>query len=312
MRVSVIILTYNRKEDVLFVLKGYSGQTHPDIEYIIVDNASTDGTREAVLREFPFVNYISMPENFDLRSYIAGVRAATGSLIWRCDSDSLPGSDNDFADMVRIMELHPEISIIAMENIEMRSGGLPSAWYPLPVDTANPPECGYQCHSFTGSGAMIRREVFEEIGGFWGFGFEEYDFSIRAISAGFLIRYFPQFQALHYASERARNRLRNHALISNQYMRLVWKHFPTASAIRNSIAIYFFQLLQIPLRRMPIAFFFEMALSMPAVALSTIRSERSPVSKQKLYDITLGFPISKYLRHYFFSAIKMKFKRDGK
>ncbi len=38
MKISVIIVTRNRKEDVRVSLNGYLRQTHPDTEIIVVDN----------------------------------------------------------------------------------------------------------------------------------------------------------------------------------------------------------------------------------------------------------------------------------
>ena len=43
-RVCVVVVTYNRKELLLNLLKAISGQTYPVQEIIIVDNKSTDGT----------------------------------------------------------------------------------------------------------------------------------------------------------------------------------------------------------------------------------------------------------------------------
>ena len=48
--VQAVVVTHNRKALLLDCLAGIAGQTHPVAGVIVVDNASTDGTREAVER----------------------------------------------------------------------------------------------------------------------------------------------------------------------------------------------------------------------------------------------------------------------
>ena len=48
--VSIIIVTWNRKNDILDALDDIKRQTYPHLEVIIVDNGSTDGTIQEVKR----------------------------------------------------------------------------------------------------------------------------------------------------------------------------------------------------------------------------------------------------------------------
>ena len=50
MRISVITVAYNAAETIAATLDSVAAQTYPDIEHIIVDGASTDGTLEAISR----------------------------------------------------------------------------------------------------------------------------------------------------------------------------------------------------------------------------------------------------------------------
>jgi Glycosyltransferases involved in cell wall biogenesis len=53
--VSVIIPTFSRKDDLLSCLNSLKNSTYPNLEIIVVDNASTDGTYDAVTQIFPYV-----------------------------------------------------------------------------------------------------------------------------------------------------------------------------------------------------------------------------------------------------------------
>ncbi|MGB9912616.1 MAG: glycosyltransferase family 2 protein, partial [Candidatus Kapaibacteriota bacterium] len=205
MKISVVIATRNRKDDLIRTLQAYRNQNYPDKEIIVVDNCSTDGTKETIPSLFPDVKYYWLPENFDIRSIILGVHWSSGDIIWRCDSDSFPESNDAFERVVEIFTKYPEIDIIATEDVEVRRGYQVWEWYPLKIDRNNIPDTGFVSNGFCGTGAAIRRKVFDKIGGFDGFGYEEYDFSARAIVAGFNIRYFPNIRTLHFASTTERD-----------------------------------------------------------------------------------------------------------
>jgi glycosyltransferase involved in cell wall biosynthesis len=59
-----------------------------DAEVIVVDNASTDGTRE-VAQKYPGVKVISEPIKGLTRARRAGFLAATGDLIANVDADTM-------------------------------------------------------------------------------------------------------------------------------------------------------------------------------------------------------------------------------
>ncbi len=51
--VAVVVLSWNRREDTLACLRSLAAVSEPSLSTILVDNASTDGTVEAVRAEFP-------------------------------------------------------------------------------------------------------------------------------------------------------------------------------------------------------------------------------------------------------------------
>jgi len=87
-RVSVVVPTFNRRETLPRALESIQRQTYDDIETIIVDDASTDGTRKLVAEQFPSVMYI---RHEDKRGGSAarntGIQAASGQYIAFLDSD---------------------------------------------------------------------------------------------------------------------------------------------------------------------------------------------------------------------------------
>ncbi len=90
--VSVIIPVYNRPEEIKTCIEGILNQTYPDelTEIYVVDNKSTDNTRE-VVKEYSKVNLEQ--ENEIQSSYAArntGIEASDGEVIAMIDSDCDP------------------------------------------------------------------------------------------------------------------------------------------------------------------------------------------------------------------------------
>lgn len=312
MRISVIIVTRNRKEDIRVSINGYYNQNYSDKEIIVIDNASEDGTREMMQEEFPEIKYLWLPDNFDIRSINLGIELSSGDVIWRTDSDSHPESTDAFDKAVAIFKEHPDIHVISTENIEVRQNYTPWDWYPFSVDKVNVPPKGYKANFFPGTGAAIRREVYNKIGGFWEFGFEELDFCTRAIAAGFNVRYFPNIRTLHYASMRDRIYPDRWVQSSKQMIRYNWRYFPFFMALGRTSQIFLFQLLIAMLTRLPFLAFIEGAFSMLAVALKTIRTERMVIPKEKINDVTLGVTVFRTQIRFFKQIIKNKMQKCRK
>jgi len=90
--VSVIIPTYNREKLVQRALKSVLAQTYPTLDVIIVDDASTDDTRERIMAFQEIdqrIRYIRHEQNRGAQAARnTGFRAANGSIIAFLDSDN--------------------------------------------------------------------------------------------------------------------------------------------------------------------------------------------------------------------------------
>ena len=61
--VSVIIVTWNRKDDMLETLDALQNQTYSNLEVIIVDNGSSDGTADVIRKKYPNYKLIYLSSN---------------------------------------------------------------------------------------------------------------------------------------------------------------------------------------------------------------------------------------------------------
>ena len=84
MKISIITITYNSAKTVQRALDSVQNQHYSDIEHIIVDGASSDGTREIVEKyaaDHKNVRYISEPDKGIYNALNKGIQMATGDVI---------------------------------------------------------------------------------------------------------------------------------------------------------------------------------------------------------------------------------------
>lgn len=92
MRLSVVIPCYNELKTIDLIIDAVNNAPYPDKEIIIVDDCSTDGTREKLQREIARSGRVSQVLYHDLNqgkgaALRTGIRAATGDLVIVQDAD---------------------------------------------------------------------------------------------------------------------------------------------------------------------------------------------------------------------------------
>ena len=113
--VSVIIPTYNRKEKLVRLLESIFRSNFPidNLEVIVVDDASTDGTYERIQGGFPNVRVIrNSRELFLAGSRNVGIRNASGRYLFLIDDDNVVGEDC-IKELVRVFELDDSVGVVA-------------------------------------------------------------------------------------------------------------------------------------------------------------------------------------------------------
>ncbi len=79
-KISIVTPTYNCGSFIRECIESVLAQKYQNVEHIIIDGASNDGTVE-ILKEYPHLTWISEPDNGEAEALNKGLRMATGEII---------------------------------------------------------------------------------------------------------------------------------------------------------------------------------------------------------------------------------------
>ncbi len=203
--VSIIILTYNCKNDLPDCLPNIIKQSYPNKEIIVVDNCSTDGTASFIKTNYLEIRVVESDTNLGYpggNNY--GVTQAKGEYIVIVNPDTIP-HNNWLEELIKPLNENPDIAITTSKILIYDNNDLINTCgnyshftgldfcRGLSKDSSNfniPEELG----AFSGCSFAIRREAFENIGGFDADFFlyeEDVDLSWRARLLGYKIMFVP-------------------------------------------------------------------------------------------------------------------------
>ena len=111
MKVSIITTCYNRNETISSAIRSVLAQDYSDIEYIIVDGASSDGSIETIKAELipavfhgSNVKIVSEPDHGMYEAINKGIRMATGDIIGLVHSDDMLYDNRVVSDVIKRFE----------------------------------------------------------------------------------------------------------------------------------------------------------------------------------------------------------------
>jgi GT2 family glycosyltransferase len=213
--VSFAIATHNRRQVLLRTLGQIDrcGLRPGEYETLVVDNASTDGTPDAVGRDHPRVQVVRLGENRGAVARNIAMERAAGRFVVLLDDDSYPQPGS-----TRRMIWHFE-----------QDARLGAAVFRVHLPDGSE-ECSAYPDVFIGCGTGLRRRALQQVGLLPGDFFmqaEEYDLSLRLLDAGWEVRRFDDLRVTHLKSPAARCSARTTRLDIRNNLLLVARRFPS-------------------------------------------------------------------------------------
>ncbi|MFQ5990062.1 MAG: glycosyltransferase family 2 protein [Candidatus Methylomirabilales bacterium] len=223
---SIVIVTWNAKAVLLDCLESIDRQVRLrrdggqiDIETLVVDNGSLDGSVGAVRERFPWAEVIALPENIGFAGgNNVGLRRAKGRHVVLLNSDTIVLHDS-LEKCVRYLNSHPDVGIVGLQLLNP-DGSKQNCIHNFPslateivpkglLETLFPrrfPSKRYhhsspiEVEAVLGACLFARREVLDTIGLLpedYFFFLEETDWCFRVKQAGWRVVHVPDAHVIH-------------------------------------------------------------------------------------------------------------------
>jgi N-acetylglucosaminyl-diphospho-decaprenol L-rhamnosyltransferase len=213
--ISVSLVNTNSRALLLACLDSLRGE---QAEIVVLDNASEDGSADAVRERFPDVRVIAQ----DFRAGFGAnhntvIRATDGRYVYVLNEDTT-ADDWGFERMARYLDEHPRVAALGPRIVYPNGRHQASAWrFPTPAASllglptlgrvgitqsrGNEPRA---VDWVMGAALLLRRDALEEVGlfdeGFFIYS-EEVDLQLRLRRAGWEVHYFPGVTVVHHESQ---------------------------------------------------------------------------------------------------------------
>lgn len=238
-RVSVVVLTYNRRDWLRGTLDRLVAlPERPPIA--VVDNGSSDGTAEMVRRCYPQATLLRLPDNIGAAARNVGVDWARTPYVAFCDDDTWwqPGALALAADT---LDRHADIAALTAHLMVVRNGRPPESDTISQVMADSPiPSAGLPGKAILGllAGATVfRAQAYRQAGGYHPrlfIGGEETLLALDLAAQGWRLVYCPQLVAYHQPCPVRAHKLRRRLLARNAIWS-AWLRLPAGAALRESV-----------------------------------------------------------------------------
>lgn len=235
-KTSFIIITWNGLHFVRKLLESMGNILYrDDVEVILVDNGSEDGTPSFIRQAYPRVVLLELSSNKGVAyARNRGLEVAHGEYLCIVDNDVIM-KEEVFDAMLAYMDAHPEVGLCScrlnyadgtiQESCKIYPGFFHKVANLLKINRnysyahqmyGEPFEPVYVIGAFQ----WIRRQAYEQVGLLDEkifYGPEDCDYCLRIRKAGWHIMYLPQYQLIHYCQ-----RMTNHHPFSLMGLRHIW------------------------------------------------------------------------------------------
>jgi glycosyltransferase involved in cell wall biosynthesis len=178
--VSIVVPVFNGEKFLAECLESLLAQDHPEIEVLVVDDGSTDGSAHIAGR-YPEVRALARAHEGLGATRNAGVAAATGPLVGFCDADDL-WKPNKASAQVAYLDAHPDVDLVLCRQDTIFEDG---AEHP---DWLIPDQAHGDLDGVSPTSALVRKAVFDRVR----FRTDmdagaDFNFLVRARAAGFRV-----------------------------------------------------------------------------------------------------------------------------
>jgi len=135
--ISVITVCRNAEDTIEQTIQGIISQTYPQIEYIVIDGASSDRTLDLIKRYKDHITtIISEPDDGIYQAMNKGIRLATGDWLYFANADDYLFGSGAIADVAAFIAEHSDCDFVYGDHETRFPWGKRSTYSPAPPDEA--------------------------------------------------------------------------------------------------------------------------------------------------------------------------------
>lgn len=221
MKVSIVIVTWNKKNLLKRCLESLNKQSYKNFQIILVDNGSTDGTINFIKKYYPRIKIVAFQKNLGFsKGANEGIKTSKSEYVILLNNDTIVDEDyikNLLKTMNRLKfkgycGCAPKMIDFFDRNVLVSAGDMMNdvgQSFPRGLDENKDSfNKGEEVFLVTGGASIFRRKVFEEIGFFdedyFVYG-EDSDWCFRAQLAGYKFYYEPKALVFHQCRATTKN-----------------------------------------------------------------------------------------------------------
>lgn len=189
-KISVVMSVFNAEKYLASAIESILCQTYSDFELILINDQSTDGSKQIILeyaQKDPRIVVLENEENIGLtKSLNKGIAVAKGEYIARMDADDISVPDR-FEKQVAFLEEHPEYSFVSCIGRYIDENGNPEQLRYFPETNEEIYAMMHKVDCVMHPGVIFRRLDIAKIGNYCeDFRVvQDYDLWFRGMAAGY-------------------------------------------------------------------------------------------------------------------------------
>lgn len=232
-KISIVILTYNRVEVLIELLLSIKSFISNNIEVIIVDNSSKDGTEKVVKDEFHDFIYIKTEKNIGVGARNLGIKITSNEVIVCLDDDVFGINGEALRNIYECFKNDDKIGAINFKVVDYYTGKISNWIHHCPAELYSDKK--FQTYEITEGAVAFRKAALNKSGLYPEYFFlshEGTDLALRIMDRGYEVIYSGDIVVRHKHSDIGRKQWANYYYDTRNHFWLAIRNFPIRYMIK--------------------------------------------------------------------------------
>ena len=231
-KISIVILTYNRRDRLIYQMNLLKKLTISSIEIVVVDNASDEAVDDLVAQDSRII-YVRNDENLGAVGRNRGIEVATGDIIITLDDD-VYGITDQHIDKLHQLFNCPELGAVVFRVEEESTGKIMNWCHPYDQDSSG--DKSFETNDISEGAVAFRANAIKQVGLYPEYFFMSHegpDLAFRMINKGWRLIYTPDIKVIHAYDQRNRPNWRRYYFDTRNHLWLVLRNLSFSYGLKR-------------------------------------------------------------------------------